>query len=251
MISYEMSETPAPAEPYICPHCEATHEHDHVDEPAVVRAHRSRLAAASGVRAVLVLLALVIVLLLLPATAGLALVGAGLLAWGLATAAGVLVASADLARRGGDTRDRSAERRLVTVSVLTGAALTPVLALLIALAGRSWVDGPGALVAVAAAAATGWLAGSAAADVVRALRLRTLLTTDSRAGEVARASAVRYREQSDEWRQLATVLGTALLVGLWVALCQLLPLAVVVLVPLHVALVAGTRRLISGRTRTR
>src|SRR5699024_3418780 len=101
---------------------------------------------------------------------------------------------ADLARRGADARqgaDQSlAERRLVTVSVLTGAALTPVLALLVALAGRAWVDAAGPVVlAVSVAAATGWLAGSAAADVVRALRLRRLLAADSRAGEVARASA--------------------------------------------------------------
>src|SRR5699024_4411167 len=114
----------------------------HVDERAVIRAHRSRLAVVSGLRGLLVLLALISVLLLLPATAGLALVGAGLLAWVVATAAGLLVASADLARRGADARqgaDQSlAERRLVTVSVLTGAALTPILALLVALAGRAW-----------------------------------------------------------------------------------------------------------------
>lgn len=250
-----MSETTSPAEPYVCPHCEATHEHDHVDERAVVRAHRSRLAVVSGMRVLLVLLAVVTAVLVLPATAGLAVVGAGLVAWALATAAGLLAASADLARRGGtgqgaDARQNTAvERRLVTVSVLTGAALTPVLALLVALAGRSWVD-PAAVLAVSAAAATGWLAGSAAADVVRALRLRTVLAADSRAGEVARASAVRHREHSDEWRQLATVVGTALLVGLWVALCQLLPVVVVVLVPLHLALVALFRRLVTGRTRT-
>ncbi|WP_168211578.1 hypothetical protein [Ruania zhangjianzhongii] len=244
-----MSETPAPAEPYICPHCEATHEHDHVDERAVVRGYRSRLAVVSGLRAALVLLAVVTVGLLLPATAGLTWVGAGLLAWLIATAVGLLVASADLARRDGNAPRTATERRLVTVSVLTGAALTPVLALLVALAGRAWADG--SIVAVAVAAATGWLAGSAAADVVRALRLRGLLAADSRAGEVSRASAVREREHSDEWRQLVTVVATALIMGLWVALCWLLPAVAVVLVPLHLALVAGTRRLLSDRTRTR
>lgn len=251
MISDEMSETPAAAEPYICPHCEATHKHDHVDERAVVRAHRSRLATVSGLRAVVVLLAITGVGLLLPATAALTWVGAGVLAWLVATAVGVLVAAGDLARRGDDTRRSTTERRLVTVSVLTGAALTPVLALLIALAGRAWADGSGAILAVPVAAATGWLAGSAGADVVRALRLRRLLAADSRPGEVARAAAVREREHRDEWRQLATVLATALLVGAWVALCQLMPLVVVVLVPLHLALVSGTRRLVSDRSRTR
>ena len=249
MISDEMSETPAAAEPYICPHCEATHEHDHVDEHAVVRAHRSRLGTVSALRVVVVLLAIVAMILLLPATAALTWVGAGVLAWLVATAVGVLVAAANLARRGDDTRRSTTERRLVTVSVLTGAALTPVLALLIALAGRTWADA--SIVAVSVAAATGWLAGSAGADVVRALRLRRLLAAESRPGEVARAAAVREREHSDEWRQLVTVLATALLVGAWVALCQLIPIVVVVLVPLHLALVAGTRRLVSDRSRTR
>ena len=249
MISDEMSETPAAAEPYICPHCEATHEHDHVDEHAVVRAHRSRLGTVSALRVVVVLLAIVAMILLLPATAALTWVGAGVLAWLVATAVGVLVAAANLARRGDDTRRSTTERRLVTVSVLTGAALTPVLALLIALAGRTWADA--SIVAVSVAAATGWLAGSAGADVVRALRLRRLLAAESRPGEVARAAAVREREHSDEWRQLLTVLATALLVGAWVALCQLMPVVVVVLVPLHLALVAGTRRLVNDRSRTR
>lgn len=249
MISDEMSETPAAAEPYICPHCEATHEHDHVDERAVVRAHRSRLGTVSALRVLVVLLAIVGVGLLLPATAVLTWVGAGVLAWLVATAMGVLVAAANLARRGDDTRRSTTERRLVTVSVLTGAALTPVLALLIALAGRAWADA--SIVVVSVAAATGWLAGSAGADVVRALRLRRLLAAESRPGEVARAAAVREREHSDEWRQLVTVLATALLVGAWVALCQLMPVVVVVLVPLHLALVAGTRRLVSDRSRTR
>ena len=249
MISDEMSETPAAAEPYICPHCEATHEHDHVDEHAVVHAHRSRLGIVSALRVVVVLLAIVGVGRLLPATAVLIWIGAGVLAWLVATAVGVLVAAANLARRGDDTRRSTTERRLVTVSVLTGAALTPVLALLIALAGRASADA--SIVAVSVAAATGWLAGSAGADVVRALRLRRLLAAESRPGEVARAAAVREREHSDEWRQLVTVLATALLVGAWVALCQLMPIVVVVLVPLHLALVAGTRRLVSDRSRTR
>ncbi|HIZ34866.1 MAG TPA: hypothetical protein H9815_03740 [Candidatus Ruania gallistercoris] len=247
-----MSETPVPAEPYICPHCEATHEHDHVDERAVVGHYRTRLAVVCGVRALLVLLAVAGVLLWLPPTAGLTLVGAGVLAWVLATAAGLLVASVDLARRGGDAQQAASERRLVTVSVLTGAALTPVLALLVALVGRAWADeGAVTVLSVSAAAATGWLAGSAGAEVVRALRLRSLLVADTRAGEVARASAVRHREHTGEWRQLGTVVATALLVGLWVALCQLMPVVAVVLVPLHLALVAGTRRLVNDQSRTR
>src|SRR5699024_6099009 len=152
MISHEMTDTPAPAEPYVCPHCEETHAHEHVDSRAVVLAHRRRLAVVSAARIVLVLLAVVGVLLWLPATA-------------------------DLARQGGQGQAAGAgSRRLVTVAVLTGAALTPVAALLVALAGRALVDGtgPGAAAMVATAAGTGWLTASAAADVVRALRLRSL-----------------------------------------------------------------------------
>ncbi len=254
MISHEMTDTPAAAEPYVCPHCEDTHAHEHVDSRAVVLDRRRRLAVVSGVRAVLVLLALVGVLLTLPATAGLALLGAGVLAWLVATAVGLLVAAVDLSRRAGEAgRSAADERRLVTVSVLTGAALTPALALLVALAGRVLVAGSdaGAAALVAAAGAAGWLTASATADVVRALRLRALLGAESRAGEVARASAVRTRDSADEWPQLGTVVITAAVVGVWVALCHLLPAVVVVLVPLHVALVALTRRLLSGRTRTR
>lgn len=254
MISHEMTDTPAPAEPYVCPHCEETHVHEHVDERAVVLAHRRRLVVVSAIRTVLVLLALVGVLLWLPVTAGLTLVASAVLAWALATAAGLLVASVDLARRGSQGQVAGADsRRLVTVSVLTGAVLTPVLALLVALVGRAVVDGSGAGAAAltAAAAATGWLTASAAADIVRALRLRALLGAESRAGEVARAAAVRTRDRADEWPQLATVVVTAAVVGLWVGLCHLLPAVVVVLVPLHVALVALSRRLVSDRTRTR
>lgn len=254
MISHEMTDTPAPAEPYVCPHCEETHAHEHVDSRAVVLAHRRRLAVVSAARIVLVLLAVVGVLLWLPATAGLALIASGVLAWALATAAGLLVASLDLARQGGQGQAAGAgSRRLVTVSVLTGAALTPVAALLVALAGRALVDGtgPGAAAMVATAAGTGWLTASAAADVVRALRLRSLLGAESRAGEVARAAAVRTRDRADEWTQLATVVVTAAVVALWVGLCHQLPAVVVVLVPLHVALVALSRRLVSDRTRTR
>lgn len=248
-----MTESPAPAEPYVCPHCEATHEHQHVDERAVVLTHRRRLAVVSGIRGVLAALAMLGALILLPVTAGLTLVGSGVLAWLLATATGLAVASLNLARSGGDLpRGSAAERRLVTVSVLTGAVLTPLLALLVGLLGRAVVEGRGAAaVAVAAAAATGWFVGSALADAVRALRLRALLGAESRAGEVARASSVRSRDTADEWPQLATGVGTAVVVGLWVALCHLLPVVVVVLVPLHVALVALSRRLLSGRTRTR
>lgn len=255
MISDEMTNTSTPAEPYLCPHCDDTHEHEHVDGRAVVLAYRNRLALLSAVRLVLIILALVAVLVLMPPTAGLGFVGAGLAAWGLATVIGLAVAAVDLARRtrgSGQPRSSAREHRFITVSVLAGAAVTPVLALLVALAGRSWTDPgvPAEVLAVAGAAATGWLVGAGIADIARDWRLRGLLGGDHRAGEVARAAAVRLREQTHETRGLIAMVTTAVVLGLWVALCYLLPAAVIVLVPLQVVLVTLGRRLVSAPTRT-
>lgn len=243
-----MSETTSPTEPYVCPHCDETHEHTHTDPREVVLGFRRRLAAVTTVRLVLLVAALAAALILWAPTAVLTFACAGVLAWALAMAAGLVAGTVDLNRRGGATaaKSQAAQRRFMTVSVLAGAAVTPVLALLVALAGRAWTGSTelSAGLGVAAGAAVGWLAVSAVIESVRSLRMRTLLGADTRAGEGAREAAVDLGGHTAQWRELFTMALTAVLVGVWVVGCFLIPFLVVVLVPLHVALAVFTRRLV-------
>lgn len=250
MIADEMSETTSPAEPYVCPHCDESHEHTHLDPREVVLSLRKRLAAVTTVRAVLLALSLAAGLLLLSPTAVLTFACAGIVAWALAMAAGLVAGSIDLNRRGGSVAagSRATQDRFMTVSVLAGAAATPILALLLALVGRSFTGGTGLAeaVPVAAGSAVGWLAVSAVVESVRSMRMRNLLGAESRAGEGAREAAVSLDGDTVQWRELVTMALTALLVGVWVLACSLIPLLVVVLVPLHVALAVFSRRMAAG-----
>ncbi|WP_089771739.1 hypothetical protein [Ruania alba] len=223
---------------YLCPHCDATHEHEHVDERAVVEAYRQTLLTVAATRLAVAILAVAAVLLINPVL--LLAAGGAALGWGVATAAGMGAATVDLARRRvpAGARSHPEERRFVLVSVLTGAALTPLVALGLALlAPAGLIPLPWAL-----AVAAGWFAGAAGAEVIAELRLRRLLATDTRVGEVARENAVRLRERTHEIRLLITVLATAVVVGAEVLLCLWLPVIVVVLIPLHVAVAALTGR---------
>ncbi len=241
MISHDMTDSDsatAPGETYVCPHCEATHEHEHVDERAVVDGYRRTLARASAARMAVILVTLTAVLL--GSLGLLALAGLGLLSWAVVTGAGWGAAVVDLARRphsgtrmGTAQRD---ERRFVLVSVLTGAALTPLAALGLALTAGAVVEAHP--LTVAGAAAAGWFAGSATAETISNLRLRALLVADTRAGEVAREAAVRLRKHTHEWRGLGTAAATAIVVGIELLVCLWLPILVIVLIPLHVAVAA-------------
>ncbi|WP_154793381.1 hypothetical protein [Occultella kanbiaonis] len=250
-MSTHSESAPAPDESagYVCPHCEATHEHDHVDEHAVVLARLTSLARFAWLRAGIGVLALVALLVLTPPTAALAYVLAGLVAWALTTALGLLVASFRAARTG-----NRREGAFVLTAVLAGAALTPLAAFGVALAARDGLAGAGgsdsssalalgAATALAVAAALGWYLGSAGSEVVGTISLRRLLLQESRAGEAARDVAVRTRASGHPVRDLVWTVASALVFGLWVFACQFLPVLVIVLIPLHVALLALSRRL--------
>lgn len=245
-----MSETTSPAEPYVCPHCDETHEHTHVDPRELVLGLRRRLVTVTALRGILLVAGLLASMLLLPPTAVLTFACTGVLAWALAMAAGLVAGSVDLNRRGGAdaAKTRAAQERFMTVSVLAGAAATPVLALLIALAGRSWTGAAGLSEAlgVAAGAGVGWLAVSVIVESVRSMRMRSLLGADTRAGEGAREAAVDMGGRTAQWRELVTMVLTAVLVGVWVLGCFLMPLLVVVLVPLHLVLAVFSRRLVGN-----
>lgn len=250
-----MSETTSPTEPYVCPHCDQTHEHTHTDPREVVLAFRRRLATVTTVRLVLLVAALAAALLLLAPTAVLTFACTGLLAWALAMAGGLVAGTVDLNRRGGAAvaRSQASQQRFMTVSVLAGAAITPVLALLIALADRAWTGGTDLAsgLPVAAGAAVGWLGVSAVVESARSLRMRALLGADTRAGEGAREAAVDLGGHTAQWRELFTMALTAVLVGLWVVGCFLIPFLVVVLVPLHVAVAVFSRRLVGDSSAER
>ncbi|MBZ2196163.1 hypothetical protein [Occultella gossypii] len=247
-MSTHSEPAPAPDESvgYVCPHCDATHEHDHVDEHAVVLARLASLARFAWLRVGIGVLALVALLVLTPPTAALAYVFAGLAAWALTTALGLLVASVRAARTG-----NRREGAFVLTAVLAGAAVTPLAALGVALAARSGLAGAGgsdaltlgAATAVTLAGALGWYLGAAGSEVVGTISLRHLLLQESRAGEAARDVAVRTRESVHPLRDLFWTLASALVFGLWVFACQFLPVLVVVLMPLHVVLVVLSRRL--------
>ncbi|WP_163542955.1 hypothetical protein [Occultella kanbiaonis] len=249
-MSTHSESAPAPDESagYVCPHCEATHEHDHVDEHAVVLARLTSLARFAWLRVGIGVLALVALLVLTPPTAALAYVLAGLVAWALTTALGLLVASVRAARTG-----NRREGAFVLTAVLAGAALTPLAAFGVALAARDGLAGAGgsgssplalgAATAVAVAAALGWYLGSAGSEVVGTISLRRLLLQESRAGEAARDVAVRTRASGHPVSDLVWTVASALVFGLWVFACQFLPVLVIVLIPLHVALLVLSRRL--------
>ena len=125
--------------------------------------------------------------------------------------------------------------RALLLGALLAAALTPALA---AIAARmdpmAWT--------FAAMVAVGYLAGAFAAEAVRLWRLRALLGQDTREGEVARDSAAITRDQDRDVADLAATAVMAVLVGGYVWMTGALPVLVVVLVPLHVAIVALLRR---------
>ncbi|CAM3599725.1 hypothetical protein OCAE111667_17340 [Occultella aeris] len=247
-MSTHSEPAPAPDESvgYVCPHCDATHEHDHVDERAVVQARLTSLARFAWLRVGIGVLALAALLVLTPPTAALANVFAGLVAWALTTALGLLVASVRAARTGSRR-----EGAFVLTAVLTGAALTPLAAFGVALVARAGTAGPdgsnalalGAATAVAVAAALGWYLGAAGSEVVGTISLRSLLLQESRAGEAARDVAVRTRASVHPVGELVWTVASALVFGLWVFACQFLPVLVIVLIPLHVAVLVLSRRL--------
>lgn len=221
-----------------CEHCGSTDPgHDHRDA-AALDARRAALgrwsAAMVGVVAGTTGATVGALVTTGVPLAALGLVLGGALAWAGATAGGVLAV--------GLTQGRG-ERPLApaagfAVGALATAALTPVVALAVALVAR-WLDVPPWSAAVCAG--VGWLLAGGVAFVVATTRLRADLLAPGSRGDQARSVAARATRRGD-LRAFLAVVGTAVVAGVWVALLQSLPLLVLVLVPLHLAVAALTVR---------
>jgi hypothetical protein len=233
-----------------CAHCDSTQPHEHLDVSAAVRERRRALALSAGAH-VLVVAALagsLAALTAVPTTPPVVVVAlAGTAAWAVATATGVLAAGF-AHRTDGGRRRRGASASLVIGALVTGA-VTPLTALAVALlVPPSDAAGP---LAVAGWAGLGWLGAASAAEIAGAVRLRGLLLRPGPAGERARADAVRDARPGTsrpdggfrrDVRAIGGVLLAALVFTAWTVTLMLVPAAVVVLVPLHVAGVALVAR---------
>ncbi len=233
-----------------CAHCDSTLPHEHLDVAAAVATRRRALAWGIGGRVALVaaLAGALAALTAAPTTPPAVVVAlAGAAAWAVATAAGVLAAG--FAHRTGEGRLRRGAHASLVIGALVTGAVTPLAALAVALL-LSPSDAPDPL-AVAAWAGLGWLGAAAAAEIAGSVRLRGLLLRPGPAGERVRADAVRDARPGTSWfdgvaRREARAIGGALLAAVvftaWTAVLALVPAAVVVLVPLHVAGVALVAR---------
>ncbi|MPV38310.1 hypothetical protein [Georgenia subflava] len=222
-----MHTTETPQHSTRCEHCDDSVPHEHLDVRALVtrsadraRTRALRMLAVAGGLAVVT--AVVGVTIAGPGRAFGAL-GVAVLGWLLVTAVAVAAV--------GVGRARTSDARALVLAALVSAGLAPLVALAVAALGGGW---SGALVAGSA-----WLLCGAVADVVRSRTWRRLLLTPGEAGEHARARAVAERDSS---RDLTRWLAQGVLVGASTWLLGVLPLAVVVLVPLAVALAAVTAR---------
>ncbi|MEE6296363.1 hypothetical protein [Georgenia wangjunii] len=218
----------AAADPHACAHCDSSVPHSHRDVREAVttartRARRDALVRA-GVAAVLLAGALVAAGTAVGAGWALVVLAVTVAGWALSTAVGVVVAGA--------YRARTSDARALVIASLTAAALTPLVALAVALVG------PRHLV-LALVAGAGWLACTAAVEVSRARTWRTLLLEPGREGETARARAVSEEEPAGGH---ARWFATGVVVGAFVVALTLVPVAVVVLVPLAVVLAAVSAR---------
>ncbi|HLS25186.1 MAG TPA: hypothetical protein VK063_04855 [Beutenbergiaceae bacterium] len=226
-----------------CTHCGEHGEHDHVDSREHARSRRRQLALVVIARVLIVLLAGTLVLLTAQEpVAGIWALVAGLAAWALSTGIGVGASALWMPAVG---RTAALMR-----GALAAAALVPVMAVATTRLGiSSAMDGW----QYAALVGTGYLAGAFGAECVRLWQLRALLGQDTREGEVARDSAaITHQQDQDALDLLATAL-TGGLVALYVWLTGMLWPLVLVLVPLHVAVVAlrrraGVRRARAGRS---
>lgn len=232
MIASEMSTHatagPGPAAD-ACHHCDTSVPHEHLDVPAVIDGARraARRGAVVMVAVAGALTAAAVVLAALVAGPGRAAGAAGLTLAGYVAVASVGVVVAGSARR------RTSGSVAVLGASLTTAALTPLVALVVAA-----VTGPGW--AVALVAATTWLLVTALAEAGRVRSWDRLLLTPGDAGERARARAVADRGSHDptsaRWAAQGVLVGAAT----W--LLGVVAPAVVVLVPLAPAVVALAAR---------
>lgn len=209
-----------------CEHCDDSVPHEHVDEQPLVERYRTALLrGVAGVAVAGAALAVAVVLGGLDAAFAIPL---GAMAWTVASALGVLTLSL--------VRTRRSTPVAVIVGAVTTAGVTPLLALLVAVA----VDGSAGW--RAAAAALGWLAVSGTVSGIRAGRLRELLAGHTRDGEAARSGVVRTGGRPSPLVEAGWLVLTAGVLGLCVLAASVLPVVVVVLVPLNAALAVLSRR---------
>lgn len=209
-----------------CEHCDDSVPHEHVDEQPLVEGYRGALRrSVTGVAVLGAALAVAVVLGGLDVALAIPL---GAMAWTVSSALGVLTLSV--------VRTSRSTPVGVVAGAVTTAAVTPLLALLVAVAAGG---DPGWR---AAAAVLGWLAVSGTVAGIRAERLRGLLVAHTRDGEAARSGVVRTGGRPSPWVEAGWLVLTAAVLGLCVLAAAVLPVVVVVLVPLNAALAVLSRR---------
>lgn len=217
----------AATEPYVCEHCDDSVPHTHVDEqPLVERYRRDLLRSTLAVCGVAIVWLALALSLAREAVLGLLL---GTTAWAAATAVGLVVF---VLRRNA----RSSASAVIAGAIAT-AAVTPILALLVASLT------PGSVAARAITAGLGWLVISALVTGGRTARLRSQLVEHTRAGEAARSAVVRTGGRPSPYIEAAWLVLTAVVFAVCVAATALMPILTGVLVPLNAAIAVLTRRL--------
>lgn len=140
---------------------------------------------------------------------------------------------------------RTPTAKAILRSAIASAVTTPLAAFAIAII-RPWSQGDPAW-ATALFAGIGWLAITLATDLQRCRNLKQLLTADSRAGEVAREGLATL--PGTPAAEFIWSIITPVLFGGYIWLMIHLPVALAVLVPLHVVIALASRR--SSLTRGR
>ncbi len=220
-----MTEESAATDTYVCEHCDDSVPHQHVDEKPLVERYRRELLVGVLLTAAVAVVGLGVMVLGLESWVGLPL---GALAWAIGTAVGLLVLAV--------ARTRTSTPVAVVLGAVASAAVSPVLALLVA------VVVPGSAGWVALAGGSGWLVLSALIAGIRAGTLRDLLTQHTRDGEAARSGVVRSEGRPSPYVEAAWLVATAVVFGLCVLATAALPILVVLLVPLNVVIAVLSRR---------
>jgi hypothetical protein len=222
--------TDSPADPQTaattCEHCDDSVPHEHVDEQPLVEGYRAALRR--GVAAVAAVGATLAVAVLIGGREAALAIPLGAVAWTVCSALGLLALSV--------VRSRRSTPVAVIAGAVTTAALTPLLALLVAVAAGGDVGWR------AAAGALGWLAVSGTVSGIRAGALRTLLAAHTREGEAARSGVVRTAGRPSPLAEAGWLVATGAVFGLCVLAAAVLPVVVVVLIPLNAALAVLSRR---------
>lgn len=220
-MTNEATETDHTTPGHSCAHCAGDEDHHALDEKGIVDGFRNTLRTAGVVRSILALSLIASAAMWAPVA-----IGAGVLAWIVATGVGIAAMAL--------TKPRFGTGNAVILGTAGSAAVLPVLAWACA----TWI---GASPAAAMAAGSGWFLAVAIVEFVRDRKLSTILIADSRDGEAAR-QGVLFNNPVSPWVGLAWALFTAAIFGAWVWVLGMFPLALLPAIPLQVVLALLSKR---------